>query len=65
MGVGPDVDPDDFESFWSTRPDAGTVRLVDGQDFDLVVLGIAVGALPYLLKRARVRRCPGVSRSTT
>ncbi len=48
VGVSPAVDPDDFESFWSTRPDAGRVRLLDGQDFDVAVLGISIGALPYL-----------------
>src|SRR5262249_26500618 len=35
--------PDEFESFWSTRPDAATRVLRRGADFDVVVLAIPVG----------------------
>jgi uncharacterized protein with NAD-binding domain and iron-sulfur cluster len=38
----------DFESFWSTRPDARSIVLHDGVDFDIAVLGISLGALPFL-----------------
>jgi uncharacterized protein with NAD-binding domain and iron-sulfur cluster len=49
--VRADVAPEEFESFWSRRPDAGRVTLRDGQDFDVVVLGISIGALPYLCQQ--------------
>ncbi len=35
--------PDDFESCWSRKPDAGAVTLRAGHDFDAVVLAIPVG----------------------
>jgi uncharacterized protein with NAD-binding domain and iron-sulfur cluster len=43
-----DVNPEEFESFWSGRADAGRVTLREGEDFDVVVLGIAIGSLPYI-----------------
>ena len=38
----------DLESFWSQRPDAGEVTLRVGEDFDRIVLGISLGALPFI-----------------
>ncbi len=38
----------DLESAWTNWQDAGKVSLQRGKDFDLVVLGISIGALPYL-----------------
>jgi uncharacterized protein with NAD-binding domain and iron-sulfur cluster len=35
--------PDDFESRWARKPDAGAVTLRAGRDFDAVVLAIPVG----------------------
>ncbi|NJC08648.1 uncharacterized protein with NAD-binding domain and iron-sulfur cluster [Polymorphobacter fuscus] len=35
----------DFESHWNTHR-AGTLRLEVGRDFDMVVLGVSVGAVP-------------------
>ena len=37
----------DFESFWD-RNRAGTKTLDVGEDFDFVVLGVGVGAIPYV-----------------
>lgn len=37
-----------LESAWTTWPDVGKVSLQRGKDFDLVVLGISIGALPYI-----------------
>ena len=39
-----------LESAWSSWPNREDITLRAGQDFDLVVLGIPVGALPYLTK---------------
>jgi uncharacterized protein with NAD-binding domain and iron-sulfur cluster len=38
----------DLESAWTPWPDVCKVTLQSGQDFDVVVLGIAIGALPYI-----------------
>jgi uncharacterized protein with NAD-binding domain and iron-sulfur cluster len=38
----------DLESAWTTWQDVGKLSLQRGQDFDLVVLGISIGALPYI-----------------
>lgn len=38
----------DLESAWTTWTDAGAKTLRRGVDFDLVLLGISQGALPYL-----------------
>jgi uncharacterized protein with NAD-binding domain and iron-sulfur cluster len=38
----------DLESFWSTWKDAEKVTLRDGEEFDLVVLGISLGAHRYV-----------------
>jgi uncharacterized protein with NAD-binding domain and iron-sulfur cluster len=40
----------DFESFWCTEH-AGTETLVAGTDFDALVLGIPIGALPFVAPR--------------
>lgn len=37
-----------LESFWTQRQDAAAVTLQAGIDFDRLVLGISLGALPYL-----------------
>jgi uncharacterized protein with NAD-binding domain and iron-sulfur cluster len=37
-----------LESFWAQVPDAGREVLSDGDDFDEVVLGVGLGALPAL-----------------
>jgi len=37
----------DFESQWETRI-AGTTKLEVGRDFDLVVLGVGLGVIPYV-----------------
>jgi uncharacterized protein with NAD-binding domain and iron-sulfur cluster len=38
----------DLESAWTPWKDVGKQTLQSGQDFDLVVLGISIGALPYI-----------------
>jgi len=40
--------PDEFESFWSTRPDTASRVLRHGSDFDVAVLAIPVGMHPYI-----------------
>lgn len=39
----------DFESHWE-RPCAGTLRLEVGRDFDFVVLGTSIGAIPHVAR---------------
>ena len=39
---------EDLESFWNRRADGGRITLQRGTDFDEVVLGISIGALPFL-----------------
>lgn len=39
----------DFESFWDTRR-VGMRRLCVGEDFDFVVLGVGVGAIPHVCR---------------
>jgi uncharacterized protein with NAD-binding domain and iron-sulfur cluster len=41
---------ENLESFWTTWPDAERRRLEAGRDFDEVILGISIGALPFLCK---------------
>ena len=43
-----DVSPDELESIWTTRPDAERFTLTAGEDFDIVVLAIPVGAHPLI-----------------
>ncbi len=38
----------DLESAWTPWPGVGKVTLQSGRDFDVVVLGISIGALPYI-----------------
>jgi uncharacterized protein with NAD-binding domain and iron-sulfur cluster len=45
--VPPETKPEEFESFWSRRP-AAKLTLREGEDFDQVVLGIAIGSFPYI-----------------
>lgn len=40
----------DLESWWSDLPTFGKAVLKRGEDFDSVILGISLGALPYLCK---------------
>ncbi|WP_437675838.1 NAD(P)-binding protein [Sorangium sp. So ce131] len=40
----------DLEDWWAAWPNAGTVTLEAGRDFDRAVLGIAIGAFPYICK---------------
>ncbi|MEO1610983.1 MAG: NAD(P)-binding protein [Pseudomonadota bacterium] len=40
----------DLESFWPSWAPVGQKRLEQGKDFDKVIIGISVGALPYLTK---------------
>jgi uncharacterized protein with NAD-binding domain and iron-sulfur cluster len=40
----------DLESAWTSWPGVGKRQLRRGQDFDVVVLGISVAALPYLTR---------------
>ncbi len=40
----------DLESYWSDWPDVGEETLVDGEQFDEVVLGISRGLLPMICK---------------
>ena len=41
----------DLESFWTTWKNPGSKTLRAGQDFDQVVLGISLGALPFLFSQ--------------
>ena len=38
----------DLESFWTPWKDVEEVTLHDGRDFDIVVMGISIGALPFI-----------------
>ncbi len=38
----------DLEDFWSDWKDVGSVVLEEGVDFDIVVLGISIGAFPFV-----------------
>ena len=38
----------DMESWWNDLPTFGKVVLTQGRDFDRVILGISLGAIPYL-----------------
>lgn len=38
----------DLESFWTPWQDVAHETLVDGRDYDHVILGISLGALPYI-----------------
>ncbi|MGD0435230.1 MAG: NAD(P)-binding protein [Bryobacteraceae bacterium] len=38
----------DLESYWDTQPPVERLTLRRGEDFDKVILGISIGALPYL-----------------
>ncbi len=40
----------DLESWWNDLPAFGKIVLKQGQDFDRVILGISLGALPYICK---------------
>jgi len=44
----------DFESWWDTRR-AGTRTLRVGEDFDLVVLGVGLGAVPHVCRELVAR----------
>jgi uncharacterized protein with NAD-binding domain and iron-sulfur cluster len=38
----------DLESFWTPWADVGTITLRAGTDFDVVVFGISIGAIPFV-----------------
>jgi len=40
----------DLESWWNDLPTFGKLTLTRGKDFDHVILGISLGALPYVCK---------------
>lgn len=40
----------DLESYWTPWHDVGSEILVAGEDYDLIVLGISLGALPYVAR---------------
>jgi uncharacterized protein with NAD-binding domain and iron-sulfur cluster len=40
----------DLENFWSTWKDVGEKTLEAGKDFDVCVLGISIGAFPFICK---------------
>ncbi|MFT7598315.1 MAG: hypothetical protein ACI8TP_001236 [Acidimicrobiales bacterium] len=46
--AGPDVHEHNLESFWCQWPDADTVRLERGRDYDELVLAIPVGMTQHL-----------------
>lgn len=63
----------DLESYWTPWKNVGQKTLKAGEDFDQVVLAIAVGAVPYLCKellaarpewRAMVEKVPTVQTQT-
>jgi uncharacterized protein with NAD-binding domain and iron-sulfur cluster len=39
-----------LESWWSDWPDVETLTLREGEDFDRVILGLSIGALPYVCR---------------
>ena len=39
-----------LESFWAPSPDAAALTLTAGRDFDRVIFGISLGAVPYLCR---------------
>jgi len=39
-----------LEAFWAPTPDAAPITLEAGRDFDRVIFGISLGAVPYLCK---------------
>lgn len=41
---------EDLEDWWTSWPGAGEYELEVGRDFDAVVLGISIGAFPYIAK---------------
>lgn len=47
-GPPPHVMPYNLESRWTSWPGVGTVTLRRGTDFDYVVMGISLGAFPYI-----------------
>jgi uncharacterized protein with NAD-binding domain and iron-sulfur cluster len=42
---------ENLESFWSAWPDVGRRRLTAGEDFDRIILGISIGAFPFICKQ--------------
>jgi uncharacterized protein with NAD-binding domain and iron-sulfur cluster len=39
-----------LESFWTRWPDVGKKRIEAGRDFDQVILGISIGAFPFICR---------------
>jgi uncharacterized protein with NAD-binding domain and iron-sulfur cluster len=48
LGPHPAPVSDDLESHWCRAPDAASVRLEAGRDFDAVVLAVSIGMIPYV-----------------
>ncbi|WP_438001041.1 NAD(P)-binding protein [Sorangium sp. So ce185] len=44
------IEGHDLEDWWTAWPNVGTVTLEAGRDFDRAVLGISIGAFPYICK---------------
>ena len=49
-GAALEASGEDLENWWTKWPGVGNVTLERGRDFDLVVLGISIGAFPYICK---------------
>lgn len=46
--AGVEIPKYNLESFWTPWQDVGHITLQQGQDYDLLILGIPLGALPYV-----------------
>jgi uncharacterized protein with NAD-binding domain and iron-sulfur cluster len=40
----------DLEDYWTTWEDEDSIQLANGRDFDQVVMGISIGAFPFITK---------------
>jgi len=49
-GAALEASGEDLENWWTTWKGAGNVTLEHGRDFDVVILGISIGAFPYICK---------------
>jgi uncharacterized protein with NAD-binding domain and iron-sulfur cluster len=48
LDAGPELLGHDLENHWCTWPDAGTVRLEAGRDYDDLVLATSIGMVPHV-----------------
>ena len=46
--AGVEIPKYNLESFWTPWQDVGQITLTHGQDYDLLILGIPLGSLPYI-----------------